>query len=544
MSNPTSRKLHAVTEIATAVVEPFRFINFAGAHALPGDAIQGVSEKGAAVGEAFSVVTVYSALVLAAAAIAAGTAVGPDADGTGMAVPGGPFVALGDAAAGELIEVRVAAPAVPSRAGNSIIFYGDSHQQKGQASNSSSTVKYEFFYADCFPWWMQALSGARFNILGWRAVGGKTTTEILGWIQRVIEANPGVVVLNGGTNDALVEGLTDVAVPIANIESIWRQLTARGIIVITVTPIITDPTVGGLSATEGMMLRNLRHLMIERAAKYPGVVLIDAYALGVNPSSGTGAQKTNYLRTDKVHTSNIYSYKIAKTIVAAINGLIPPKNNLIASAADVKSVDASSLNFMTNPLFTTTSGGTASTGASGTVHSGWTVSRASGAAGSTVAVSNAARADGFGNDMVLTLTGDAAETSALLKAEYSISLTGIVAGESYYAKCEITVGASPAVLRGVQLMLKSDSVSPTSTYIATAGHSDDMTGNSMYPLEEGYTATYETPACIAQPGVTAGNFIVRVSCYVGAAASAVVKIGRISLHKVDGYPSPTVKGSA
>lgn len=427
--------------------------------------------------------------------------------------------------------------------GNSIIFYGDSHQQKGQTYNQSATLKYEFFYADCFPWWLQALSGCRFNILGWRAVGGKTTTEILGWIDRVIEANPGVVVLNAGTNDALVEGLADVATPLANIENIWRQLTSRGITVITVTPIITDPTVAGLSATEGMMLRNLRHRMIERAARYPGVVLIDAYALGVDPTSATGAQKTNYLRTDKVHTSNIYSYKIAKAILAAIDGLIPPKNNLVCSIADALSVDASSLNLMTNSLFTTTSGGTAGTGASGTVHSGWAASRASGAAGSTIAVSNSARSDGFGNDMVLTLTGDVAETSALLMAQYSISLTGIVAGDSYYAKCEITVGASPVALRGVILMMRSDSIAPTSTYTAIAGHSEDMTGNSMYALEEGYTATYETPACIAQPGVTAGNFIIRVGCYVGASASAVVKVGRISLHRVLDYPSPTINGS-
>lgn len=104
MSNPTSRKLHAVTEIATAAVEPFRFINFAGTHAGPSDAVQGVSENAAVVGGAVSVVTGYSALVLAAVVIAAGDSVGPAADGSGRAVLGGAFLALGDAAAGELFE--------------------------------------------------------------------------------------------------------------------------------------------------------------------------------------------------------------------------------------------------------------------------------------------------------------------------------------------------------------------------------------------------------------------------------------------------------
>ena len=427
--------------------------------------------------------------------------------------------------------------------GNSIVFYGDSHQQKGQAYNLTNTVKYEYYYADCFPWWLQALSGARFNILGWRAVGGKTTSEILGWINVVIAQLPGIVILNGGTNDALIEGLTDVSIPLANIETIWQQLTSRGIRVITLTPVITDPTVGGLSSAENTLLKNLRHRMIERAAKYPEVILIDAYGIGVNPTSATGAPKTNYLRTDKVHTSNIYSYQIAKTILAAVTNLIPAKQSLVTSIADNIANDSSSLNRMTNSLFTTTSGGTAGTGASGTVHSGWTVSRGGGAAGTVVAVSNAARSDGYGNNMVLTLTGDAAETSGFLKAVYPISLTGIVEGASYYAKCEITVDASPVALRGVRMSLVSDSIAPTSTFQAIAGHSDDFTGNSMYPLEEGFTAVYETPACIAQPGVTGSNFYIDIRGYVTASASAVIRIGRISLHRVDGYPLPTITGS-
>jgi hypothetical protein len=107
MSNPTCRKLHSVTEIATAVVAANRFMNFAGTHALPGDAVQGVSEGAAVVGGAVSVVTGYSALVLAAGAIAAGGSVGPSGDGTGRAVAGGPFVALGSAAAGEVFEMAL-----------------------------------------------------------------------------------------------------------------------------------------------------------------------------------------------------------------------------------------------------------------------------------------------------------------------------------------------------------------------------------------------------------------------------------------------------
>ena len=427
---------------------------------------------------------------------------------------------------------------------NVIVFYGDSHQQKGHSSQQAAAIKYEYFYADCFPWWVQVLSRRRFRIGGWRAIGGKTTTEILGWIDRVIELKPGVVVLNGGSNDAVVANLIDPNIPMNNIETIWKTLAAYGITIITVTPVITDPTAFSAvtypAAQKNVMLKNLRHMMIERAPLYPGVILVDAYGLGVDPLSATGAQKTNYLRPDKTHTTNIYAYKIAKAIVSAIDRVIPPMPTLVASVADNTAVsgESASRNLLLNHLFTTTTGGTTGTGASGTVPSGWNVRRAIGAAGTTVVVSTAARADGIGNDMVLTITGDAAETNALIVADYSVPLTNITELASYYAKCEVTLGAGPVACKSVYLQLSSDSISPTSSYFATAGHTDDIAGGSMYALEEGFTGVLETPACVAQPGVTAGNMKLRVGVYVSASASAVVRIGLGSLHLVDGYPSP------
>lgn len=430
---------------------------------------------------------------------------------------------------------------------NTVVFYGDSHQQKGHGNEQDAKVKYEYFYADCFPWWVQALSKCRFNILGWRAMGGRTTTEIRAWIDQVIELNPGVVVLNGGTNNALVANQNDYTIPLSDMEYIWASLTSRGITVITLTTIITDPTVfsavGNTADSKIAMIKAFNHYLRERAQNYPGVVLIDAYQIGVNPLSATGAQKTNYLRTDKVHTSNLYAYKIAKAVVAAIDKVIPPIDRLVSSVSDNAGVSGQSINpnLMSNSLFTTTTGGTASTGASGTVPAGWTVSRVSGAAGTAVAVSTAARSDGLGNDMVLTITGDAAETNGLISADYVINLAtpvAIVEGASYYAKCELTLGASPVAAQNIYMRLASDSTSPPSTYFAECGHADTITGGTIYPMEEGFTAVFETPACIAQPGVSGNNFTLKIRAYVGPSASVVVKIGRISLHRANGYPLP------
>lgn len=109
-------KMHATTAVATAIIAANRFVSYAGAHAsaTAGGAAdaQGVSETGAAVGQAVSVVTGYSCLVEASAPIADNAFVKPAADGSGRAVTGSMTDHCGRALAaataeGQLIEVEV-----------------------------------------------------------------------------------------------------------------------------------------------------------------------------------------------------------------------------------------------------------------------------------------------------------------------------------------------------------------------------------------------------------------------------------------------------
>ena len=106
-------KTHAVTLVATAAVAACRFIAYDGGYpsAAGGPkAAQGIAETAAQVGDALSVVTSYSYLVEAAAAIAFGQLVKPDA--SGKAVVGSLTEhcarALGAATqAGQLVEVQL-----------------------------------------------------------------------------------------------------------------------------------------------------------------------------------------------------------------------------------------------------------------------------------------------------------------------------------------------------------------------------------------------------------------------------------------------------
>lgn len=108
-------KQHAVTIIAMAILAANRFVSYNGGApvtvgAVGANDVQGVTEHAAAIGEAVSAITGYSALVEASAAIAFGDYVTTDA--TGMAAVGSVTNycgrALGAAtAAGQLIEVQL-----------------------------------------------------------------------------------------------------------------------------------------------------------------------------------------------------------------------------------------------------------------------------------------------------------------------------------------------------------------------------------------------------------------------------------------------------
>ena len=108
-------KQHSLTMVATAAVAACRFVGYDGAHATSAGGVhdaQGVSETGAAIGDAFSAITSYSAPVEANEAIAFGDYLKPAADGTGKAAVGAVDEhcgrALGAAtAAGQLVEVQI-----------------------------------------------------------------------------------------------------------------------------------------------------------------------------------------------------------------------------------------------------------------------------------------------------------------------------------------------------------------------------------------------------------------------------------------------------
>lgn len=114
-SGQQHQKCDAVTVVATATVAANRFIGYDGAHATSAGGAhdsQGISEFAGVAGDALSVVTEYSYLVMASEVITQFAYVKPAIDGSGKAAVGASDEhcgrALGAAtAAGQLIEVEI-----------------------------------------------------------------------------------------------------------------------------------------------------------------------------------------------------------------------------------------------------------------------------------------------------------------------------------------------------------------------------------------------------------------------------------------------------
>ena len=105
-------KTHAVLVAAAVAVAANRFIAYEGKYPSAGGGAhdsQGVSENAAQPGEDITVITGYSGVVEAAGAIASGDPVISDAQGRAIVATTAEHcgVALGAAAAGQLVEVQI-----------------------------------------------------------------------------------------------------------------------------------------------------------------------------------------------------------------------------------------------------------------------------------------------------------------------------------------------------------------------------------------------------------------------------------------------------
>jgi lysophospholipase L1-like esterase len=287
-----------------------------------------------------------------------------------------------------------------------------------------------------------------FTVLTNQGVGGNTSTNILARIPNDLAYNPGWLFLDPFTNDALDS--VPLATTIANVTSMLTQAAAQDVMVI----LALDGPRTGLTQSQITLAVKVSDYFKDYAIDNPGVIIFDQapyrWDLTSLASSEAYSPLASVVLSDGVHP-NAYGAgllgeqglaRVLKPYIAAsYRG--PAANGNGTSTGDTD-------NLFANPLMVVGSGGTAGTGASGTVAQNMVAQRSTGAiSGACSLVSRATLAatypglfdDGtFGNVQQIALSGATAATDTF---QYSIyPATGYVTDLTGPWVVEVEIGAT------------------------------------------------------------------------------------------------------
>lgn len=198
--------------------------------------------------------------------------------------------------------------------------FGDSHLQ----TRTSAPVLYAPFGEQennhCWVTPFCQLTKQRFFMVGNYAVGGKRADEVRSeQFPSVIAQRPDIGIMSVGTND-VIQSRTAAAL-IADAQYMCETMLVNSII----PWIYLGPTYTAITATPAAKLAEYRQWAYDYAARRPGVVVLDGYALSMDYASSVGAALTAHLR-DGVHLGALGAYTQGKSFAAQIDDVYGSKN--------------------------------------------------------------------------------------------------------------------------------------------------------------------------------------------------------------------------
>lgn len=379
--------------------------------------------------------------------------------------------------------------------------------------------------------------GHPFNIRINAGVSGDTTTEIRARFDRDVlqyVSSGDVVQIQGGINDitATASGQEESSLRTikANFLNMIQRTIAKGAIplVVTCLPISSNGT--GYSAAAVNMVLTLNQYLRELADYYSGkMILFDGWAAVVDPVATTGG----YLATpvsssytqDGTHPTALAAQKMAAKLALILPSLRYPRTQYVGSILDSWDTDSSNRQIDPNPLNIGTGGTKAVTGTgtnTGSVPNGYTNTLTS-TASATCTNAVVARADGFGNDLVMIFAG-ATASDAVDIVQTSQLHARTSPGDVLVAECHLVVtGISNISNISFAFEWASGGVTytqPGAVFSAASGQlSDDIDW------------IVRTPKLVIPPAGATGMKTRLKITGAGAGATATIKWGRHSIVK-------------
>lgn len=365
-------------------------------------------------------------------------------------------------------------------------------------------------------------------------IGGQTTTQVLARFASDILQNaagfPDAVHVVCGVNDCYVaSGTITIAQSVANVLAMYQIAAANGIRFIFEiqqppgNTLLVYPT---WSAARWADQARFREGILDLQRKYPGMIVLDTYALAVNPTSATGdiASATYSYNNGGVdigiHPSNVLTYLRGKQLAALLTNLIPTFPESCVSVADNWTTSATASNLFSNAMFATATGGAVSGTVTGTAPTGVTITSIAGAP--ACVASTSARADGRGNDISLAITAGAANDS--IRITLTDLIARLVVGETTWVEFEVAVtGALAGKFRNA-VAYWTFNVSGGVAQTTRSGSS--LVPALSSPLPEDAVFSVRTYPITAQSGTFSGTAIPTLDIqFQAAGAACTVKVG-------------------
>lgn len=192
-----------------------------------------------------------------------------------------------------------------------------------------------------WPAWASMLSGQRLRYVRNAGVFGNTSAQMLARFDTdVTPYAPKVVTLMCGTND------TGQSVPLATIAANIRAIVAK-IKTIGARPVLfTCPPTGSVTPSDRQARVAALNAWIRRYATASGIPVIDAYALWVDPA--TGSYQSAYDGGDTVHPGGPGYLALASAVAAKVGaGLLPEAPPMLCA------YNGDTQNLVANGLFLT-----------------------------------------------------------------------------------------------------------------------------------------------------------------------------------------------
>lgn len=297
--------------------------------------------------------------------------------------------------------------------------------------------------------WANTMLGQRLVIGPNFGVSGERTDQALARVPDVIASASGLVHVWCGLNDIAQNYPTAAssgATAAANLISAVEAFREAGISCI----VEAETGSNNLSPAQVIQVAELNARLYDYCERTPGVYLHDARSAVMDPafSDTLVAFRTGYAY-DGTHQSARGAFKHGQSLATLLQAIVPPRFGTLMCGR-VENFAAGGYHLLTNGNFRSTSGGTAGTGVTGSVPSGFSA-LCSGSA--TASLSTQADANGNGNNILAAITFTAAGEYFRLNQSPSSSAWNF--GDTVEAGLSLDVTGTPTGLSGAYLELIS-----------------------------------------------------------------------------------------